>query len=256
MPSGPSMPKRPSSLTLISSPSIPIPGMVAQIDSDRQSMDTRYGMIIKYVPLQIDSTTGEHHIGGRYLFETWEDAQDYMRYTGELEFEPGVKFWSRPVFSNVIKGPWRVVGAENFKDVKEHYGHRVERFELEIAASEQVLKGIWTKIRDAAETNGLAAVWLLHQPEEKQLAVLTFGTKVVRGTEEENAQASQKALEDSQSPSIHLDDLKPRNVFDRTSLNISVWLPLSGREGGLPSAHPLFPLYPKPKPILSQYLTR
>ncbi len=95
---------------------IPLSRLVSKVDTDRRRMDVRRGMRSKYVPLRFDPATGAHQIGGRYLFETWGDVLNYMRFTSqELEFDPGTKFWNRPFFSNIDKrqrGAWiRRVGA-------------------------------------------------------------------------------------------------------------------------------------------------
>jgi hypothetical protein len=70
-----------------------------------------------------------HQIGGRYLFETWENVVDYIRFTSEeLELEPGVKFWDRPFFIGVDKHAWHVIGAHDFAPMATHYANRLERF--------------------------------------------------------------------------------------------------------------------------------
>src|SRR5882757_10728613 len=71
---------------------------------------------------RFDPVTGVHQIGGRYLFETWENVTDYLRFTSEeLELEPGVKFWDRPFFIGVDKHAWHVIGAHDFTPMATHY---------------------------------------------------------------------------------------------------------------------------------------
>ena len=83
---------------------IPIQRLVNMLEIERRSMDIRPGMRHKYTPLRFDPATGAHQVGGRYLFDTWENVVDYNEFTSkELEFEPGVKFWDRP-FSSVSTG--------------------------------------------------------------------------------------------------------------------------------------------------------
>lgn len=60
---------------------IPMAQVVSQMDADRRTMAARAGMRSKYVPLRFDPATGAHQIGGRYLFDTWEDVSDYVRFT-------------------------------------------------------------------------------------------------------------------------------------------------------------------------------
>src|ERR1700761_7743921 len=94
-------------------PVLSIQQIVTNLEVGRKSMDVRRGMRHKYVPIRRDPTNGMHQIGGRYLFDTWEDAVDYLRFTSEeLELE---KFWDRPFFIGVDKHLWHVVGAYDFK---------------------------------------------------------------------------------------------------------------------------------------------
>ena len=102
--------------------------IVTKLEIDRKKMDVRPGMRHKYTPLRFDPATGIHQMGGRYLFETWEDAVDYHRFTTELELEPGMKFWDRPFFIGVDKHAWHVIGAYDFAPMATHYANRFERF--------------------------------------------------------------------------------------------------------------------------------
>ena len=91
---------------------IPMQNLVDMVEIERRSMDVRPGMRHKYTPLRFDPATGTRQVGGRYLFDTWENAVDYNTFTSkELEFEPGVKFWDRPFFLGVDRHIWRVTGA-------------------------------------------------------------------------------------------------------------------------------------------------
>jgi hypothetical protein len=229
---------------------IPLPHVISKVDSDRQRMDVRRGMRSKYVPLRFDPATGAHQIGGRYLFDTWDDVVDYMRFTTEeLEFEPGTKFWDRPMFSNVSKLAWQVVGAHDFLPVTAHYVSRFERFAYDAATPVESLDAAWPGICDAAQEEGLASVWLLTQTEERQVGLVTVATHISGDNDAERASRSLAALERRTSL---LGDLSNRagirKVFDRTSLNLSIWVPRSPPRGGAPSIFPTFPVYPLPQP--------
>src|SRR6202022_2947541 len=102
--------------------------IVTNLEVGRKVMDDRPGKRHKYTPLRFDPATGMHQIGGRYLFETWDNAVDYLRFTSELELEPGVKFWDRPFFIGVDKHVWHVIGAHDFAPMATHYANRLERF--------------------------------------------------------------------------------------------------------------------------------
>jgi hypothetical protein len=67
------------------------------IEIERRTMDVWPGMRQKYVPLRFDPAIGARQIGGRYLFDTWENALLYDRFTSvEVAFKPGAEFWDRP----------------------------------------------------------------------------------------------------------------------------------------------------------------
>ena len=229
---------------------IPVARLVSKVDADRRRMDVRRGMRSKYVPLRFDPATGAHQIGGRYLFDTWNDVLDYMRFTSEeLEFEPGTKFWDRPFFSNIDKRAWRVVGAHDFTPLATHYVSRFERLAYEAETAMTALEAAWPAIRDAARDGGRASVWLLHQPDERQVGLLTVATQLPGTDQTERASLSLAALEHAGSLASHLpENIATRPLFDRTSLNLSLWLPRSQRAGGDPSIFPTFPVHPLPHP--------
>jgi hypothetical protein len=105
---------------------LPLQQIVTNLEVGRKIMDVRPGMRHKYTPLRFDPVTGVHQIGGRYLFETWENVTDYLRFTSEeLELEPGVKFWDRPFFIGVDKHAWHVIGAHDFTPMATHYANRL-----------------------------------------------------------------------------------------------------------------------------------
>ena len=229
---------------------IPLAHLVSKVDADRRRMDIRRGIRSKYVPLRFDPATGAHQIGGRYLFETWDDVLDYMRFTSEeLEFEPGTKFWNRPFFSNIDKRAWHVVGAHDFTPLATHYVSRFERFAYEAETARTTLEAAWPAIRDAARDGGRASVWLLIQPDERQVGLLTVATQLLGSDEAERASQSLAALEHAESlASLLRGQIAVRPLFDRTSLNLSLWLPRSQHAGGDPSIFPTFPVHPLPQP--------
>lgn len=227
---------------------IPISALVSKIDTDRKQMDVRRGMRSKYVPLRFDPATGAHQIGGRYLFETWDDVLDYMRFTAEeLEFEQGVKFWNRPFFSNIDKHAWKVIGAHDFKPPVTHYASRLERFGCDKQFSITSLETVWPEILDDARKQDLAGVWLLTQPDERQIGILSVATQLPGTDMAERASTSLGNLE--KRPSLirhvpgHMSFVK---LFDRASLNLSLWLPRSPPLGGDASIFPTFPIHPLP----------
>jgi len=228
---------------------MPVQQLVNNVENERPSMDIRPGMRHKYMPLRFDPATGAHQVGGRYLFDSWDDVMDYVRFTStELEFEPGVKFWDRPFFSGVDKHAWHVAGAHDFTPIAStHYVNRLERFTYTGADVEGRLAAVWPAICEAAEAQRLASTWLLFQPDEHQIGIVTVAAQVAGADDADTASRSLAALERTESLARLLPpELAPHKVFDRTSLNLSLWLPWSRNAGGAPSAFPTFPVHPRP----------
>jgi hypothetical protein len=228
---------------------IEIQTLVNLLETERRSMDIRPGMRHKYTPLSFDPATGHTRIGGRYLFDTWANVRDYDNFlTNELEFEPGVKFWSRPFFFGVDRHIWRVTGAHDFTPLADtHFVNRLERWTYD-GSSDRIVRALddaWPAVREEAAQQGLASSWLMYQPEEKQIAVLTVADRVKGGTPEQAASASIAAL--GAKPSLgKLLEVDSTKVFDRTSLILGMWLPKSRLAGGAPSAYPQSPVWPVP----------
>ncbi|MFF3561085.1 hypothetical protein ACFYXS_13695 [Streptomyces sp. NPDC002574] len=228
-------------------------GQIAGLaEGDRPAMDGRPGMHHKYLPLRRDEDLGVHEVGGRYLFDTWENAVAYVRFTDQLELEPGVTFWNRPFFTRLDRHTWRVVGAHDLTPLAStHHVSRLERWSGPGQEhAERVLEGAWTAVLEEAAGHGLAAVWLLHQPDERQIGLLR-----VRAADSTSDRA---AVRDALAALEHLDaaeagraagELGARKVFDRTSLNLALWLPLSRKAGGAASSHPFSELYAGPQPL-------
>jgi hypothetical protein len=231
-------------------PMLSLQQIVTNLEVGRKVMDLRPGMRHKYTPLRFDPATGRHQIGGRYLFETWENVLDYLRFTSEeLELEPGVKFWDRPFFIGVDKHVWHVIGAYDFAPMATHYANRLERFAYKGKISMDDLEALWTLIREAAGRADLASVWLLLQPDEHQIGLLTVIAQMPGADAAERASKSMVALERKDSLSKYfIRSMRTQKIFDRTSLNLCLWLPWSRRAGGEPVAFPASPPYPLPQP--------
>jgi hypothetical protein len=224
--------------------------LVDMVEIERRSMDVRPGMRHKYTPLRFDPATGTRQVGGRYLFDTWENAVDYNTFTSkELEFEPGVKFWDRPFFLGVDRHIWRVTGAHDFMPLATtHYTSRFERWRYAGGNVERLVEQVWPKVRENAGGQGLASVWLLFQPEEEQMGILTVAAKADGRDPADAASRSVTALEQAESVGRFLPaGLGPEKVFDRTSLILAMWLPESRLAGGAPSAYPAAPVHPLPQ---------
>ncbi|MER7045578.1 hypothetical protein [Streptomyces jumonjinensis] len=209
--------------------------LVDMLERERPNMDIRPGMRHKYTPLRFDPATGVKYIGGRYLFDTWENVLDYNHFTNEELFpEPGVKFWSR--FPGVDRHYWKVTGAHDFKPMAtSHHINRFERYSYTDDSVEQLLKQVWPAIRDEAEKQGLSSVWLMFQPEEKQIGIITVAEKAGDADQSVAISKGLEYLERLDAFGRFLPaQLGAEQLMDRTSLIISSWLPESRALGGAP----------------------
>lgn len=228
--------------------SISTQDIVNMLERERPNMDIRPGMRHKYTPLRFDPATGTKYIGGRYLFDTWENVLDYNHFTNEELFPaPGVKFWER--FIDVNKHYWKVTGAHDFKPMATaHHINRFERYSYTSGKVEELLKQVWPTIRDDAEKQGLSSVWLMFQPEEKEIGIITVGEKTNDADPAVAASRGLARLENAQPFGRHLPtELGLVKLLDRTSLIISSWLPESRALGGAHSSFDVSPPHPMPK---------
>ncbi|KAK2616619.1 hypothetical protein QQS21_000442 [Conoideocrella luteorostrata] len=214
---------------------------------DSKVMDKRPGMYLKYLPYRYDEVTGKLLSGGSYLFDTWENAKDYVRWTNE-DFkvgDPEVKFWDQPAFESHNGTFWRVIGAHNFVPIQQHAVGRLQQWACEAIDVETVLHDIYPSLRSAAEAHGAASIWLLHNPEEKTVGIQLAFQKLGGAGDHESARQSLVAATKPLSLGQFLPetfDLKP--LFDRVSLFLTLWLPKSTAAGGAERTIPLYPMVP------------
>ena len=224
---------------------------------DRRTMDARPGMYIKYFPCRYDAVSGDLQIGGGYLFNTLENAQDYDRWgTDEFEVDgPGEapkkeKFWSRSIFKDVKRRIWDVIGAYNFTLPDQHAVVRFERWTYTDAVEDDnaiaLLKQAYESIRETARNRGLGAVWLLIRRRERLIGMVTTTSRVVgRDDSVESGNWAIAKLEQQLSLGAHLPSLlDPVVVYDRTSLLLTIWMPTSRLAGGVHQTTPNFPVLP------------
>lgn len=86
-------------------------------------MAARPGFRQKHLPVRIDADNGNLLSGGRYLFDTVENAEKYKSWAENDFVLDGIKFFERPVFFDPVCYVWRVVGAQNRADFTSHALH-------------------------------------------------------------------------------------------------------------------------------------
>ena len=203
----------------------------------------------KYLPLRHDPATGAISSGGRYLFRGYEDATRYSDFLEAKVFpSEETTFWKRPFFFNTVRFPWRVTGAHDLAPITTHDLSRFERYSVPDAKLEAHLPELFPAFLEAARRLDLAHVSLMFQPEHNLVGVVTTAAREGRQAPSlETVRRSTDALALRGSVSAaRLTELGGRKLFDRTSLNLAVWLPLSEQAGGAPAIWPNSPPIPLP----------
>lgn len=220
-----------------------------RVELDRPHLADQPGMRHKYLPLRHDPATGALSSGGRYLFRRYEDAIRYRDFL-EAKVFPGepTTFWKRPFFLNTDRFAWRVAEAHDLAPITTHEIVRFERYSVPDAQFEAGLPELFPAFLEAARRLDLAHVSLMFQPEDQLVGVLTAAARDIRhapGFDTTRHSTDGLPLRGSVS-AARLTQLGARKVFDLTSLNLAVWLPLSARAGGVPAIWPNSPPIPLP----------
>jgi hypothetical protein len=231
-------------------PSVIRPGPLNTVaEEDRPHLVDQPGMRHKYLPLRHDPATGAISSGGRYLFRSYDDATKYRDFL-EAKVFPGEQttFWKRPFFVNTVRFAWRVIGAHDLAPITTHDLNRFERYSVPDAKFEARLPELFPAFLEVARRLDLGHVSLMFQPEHALVGVVTAAAR--EGSQAprfETVQLSTDALTLRGSMSeARLVGLGGRKIFDRTSLNLAIWLPLSEQAGGAPAIWPNSPPIPLP----------
>ena len=143
------------------------------IERDRLIMAARPGFNRKLLPLRVEPDSGNSYSGGRYLFDTYDNARAYARWVQEEFDVDGTLFFRRPDFADVSAQVSRVIGAHDFKDVRT--SQKLLRTERWTAgpATDTLLERQWPTLLEIAAERDLASFWLLHNDEHQQVTTLT-----------------------------------------------------------------------------------
>lgn len=216
---------------------------------DSKTMDKRPGMQVKYLPYDYDET-GKPATGGAYIFDTYEDAQEYARWGNEDFVVPdGHRFWEQPMFESHSGQVWKVVGAFNFTETQEHALARLQQWEYTGKEDEDVedaLKKLYPSLKETAQQQGTTSIWVLFSPSYKRVGVeLGFG-KVSKEVNEETAKESLKVVRAKEGFDgwFPKGGLEVNKVVDKSSLLLTLWLPRSRQAGGTELAIPWYPFVP------------
>ena len=231
-------------------PPILKPGALNSLaEADRPHLVNQPGMRHKYLPLRHDPATGAISSGGRYLFRGYEDATKFRDFLEAKVFSSEqTTFWKRPFFISTVRFAWRVTGAHDLAPITTHDLNRFERYSVADAKFEARLPELFPAFLEAARWLDLAHLSLMFQPEHNLVGVLTAAAPEGRQAPSfETVRLSTDALALRGSVSeARLTQLGALKIFDRTSLNLAVWLPLSEQAGGASAIWPNSPLIPMP----------
>lgn len=219
------------------------------IERDRMYMAERPGMQRKQIPMRIDFSNGNLLTGGRYLFDTEQDAAKYRSWVENDFVLDGTHFFERPYFLNPDCRSWGVVGAHNIKDIQQQIIMRTERWSVPRGSQMHLLKQSWPLILQEAEERGLTGVWLLYNEREQLAQLVYFADRVVAQNPSVFDFASLAALEFS-APLGSVFDTQPDwiRTFDRTQWVLTVWFPFELGDQGQASLWPNSPPLPEPYP--------
>lgn len=223
----------------------------AVIERDRLIMSARPGFDRKLLPLLVEPDSGKVYSGGRYLFDTCENAVAFGNWCrNEFEID-GVKIFDRPDFSEVSARIFRVIGAHDFKDVHSaQVAYRTEIWHCDAKDTEDTLLKLWPALRDRAEQEDKSSLWLLHNAEEGEIALVTVIDRIGQHSQSELDYETLVAVQAARS---YGDDWAwAEKIFDRSHWVYAVWFPNTHEAKAEP---PLWPNSP-PLPAAEDWMKR
>jgi len=216
------------------------------IERDRMYMAARRGMQNKYLPLKIDFATGNLLSGGRYLFDTEHDAEQYKNWVENDFILDGMHFFDRPFFIDPDYHAWRVIDAHHLGEIDTRIIVRTERWSVSNQDQVETLTQKWDGILAEARTRGLTSVWLLYNKDERLVQLVYFANRIAPQDPTTPDFASLAALEFSPALGHHFDDQAWAKTFDRTQWVLTIWFPFVTGDNGEPSRWPFSPPFPEP----------
>ncbi|SRR5579875_105179 len=199
------------------------PNEVAEaIERDRVIFVARPGFYRKLIPLRIEND-GRLFSGGRYLFRTFEQVADFYRWFRDEFRLDGKLFVERSWVKDFSRLTFHVIGAHDFKDVRRsQFAVRAERW---VVSGERgaALESAWPAVRDRAEHEGLASVWLLYSEQRREAALVTVADRTGKADATPDV-ATLDALARLTSPATEFAANEwARKTFDRTGWVFTVW---------------------------------
>ncbi len=219
---------------------MPPNGVAAAIERDRPFFVAHPGFYRKLIPLRREAD-GTIFSGGRYLFRTYEQAVDFVRWFRDEFRLDGKLFIEREWVKNFTRLTFHVLGAHDFADI--HDSQVVVRAQRWTFNGERggALEAAWPAIRERAAQAGLASVWLLFSDERREAGLITTANRVGACDSATPEFASLAALEAQASAAEEIGRQDwARRTFDRTGWVFTIWFP--------PNHEPLH-LWPNSPPL-------
>lgn len=228
-------------------PSTPPDAVPAAIERDRMYMAAQPGIIHKHLPLAIDTSTGALYSGGRYLFDTVQDAAAYQQFVTHDFVLDGVQFLDRTLFLDPVCNDWIVVGARDFAPIDHQVVFRTERWDTPKHAVQTQLSEAWPTVVEEAASRGYTSVTLEYNPDLQKAQLVYYADRVAPPDPQQPDFASLGALAGDPPLGDVLDVPKTwTRSFDRTEWTFTVWFPYEPGDSGTASLWPNSPPLPAP----------
>ena len=218
----------------------------ATIEIDRLNMSARPGFNRKLLPLRVEQDSATVYSGGRYLFDTFENAQAFGDWCANKYELDGVLILEREDFAEVSAGVHRVIGAYDFKDVHSaQVAYRTEIWDSSDTNCEDKLANLWPQLRDRAAEEGKSALWLMHDPKQNRVILVSVFDRVGEYSETELDYQTLAAVE--RADSYGKEWAWAEKSFDRSHWVFTIWFPNTGNSTDKPPLWPNSPPLPAPE---------
>jgi hypothetical protein len=228
---------------LLIGPELPPPQAATDIERDRILM-SHPGMRQKMLPIAF-GPNNTLFMGGRYLFDTDDQASDYEDFVLHRYAVDGVPFLSRVYFHAHDCRHMQAIGAHDFADFhSDQVTVRSERWRVPNTNLQQTLRNIWPTLRDEASQRGVTSVWLLYSRRDNLVEIVYYGDRVVPADPNVPDFASLGALAGTPALGDVFASQGWTQDLDETAWVYTIWQPYAPGDQGAPSIHPYSPPFP------------
>ena len=132
--------------------------------------------------------------------------------------------FDRPDFTEISTRIYRVIGAHDFKDIHSaQIVYRTEIWNSDDKGLEDKLLKLWPALRDRAESENKSSLWLLHNAEAGEVALVTV---IDRTGPYSKSDLDYATLDRAQSTPSYGEEWKwAKKTFDRSHWVYAVWFP-------------------------------